>query len=255
MSTEWKVAAASVQGTSHIKRTQPCQDAHYWVVLGGTTFVAAVADGAGSASLSEVGSSLAVETAVEAIVDRQERLKNLQTEAQWLDFFHDVYELTLKVLETQADEMTVDKRELSTTLILTVATPDFIVTAQIGDGAVVIRDTELQVKGLTNPNVEEFLEFTTFLTSPTALDSIQIEFWKGRVTQVAMFSDGLQLIALKMPEGIPHAPFFVPLFQAISQETDMDELNRSLTAFLVSDRVTSRTDDDITLLLANLCHT
>ena len=28
-----------------------------------------------------------------------------------------------------------------------------------------------------------------------------------------MFSDGLQRLALKLPEGTPHAPFFTPLFR------------------------------------------
>ena len=57
MST-WNVAAASVQGTSHIKRSQPCQDAHHWIVLDGTVLVAAVADGAGSVSLSSLGTAV-----------------------------------------------------------------------------------------------------------------------------------------------------------------------------------------------------
>jgi uncharacterized protein YerC len=254
MST-WNVAAASVQGTSHIKRSQPCQDAHHWVVVDGTVLVAAVADGAGSVSLSDVGSSLAVKTAVEAIEDRAEKLKTLKNQEDWSDFFQDICHLTLNVLEAEADLLQVDKRELSTTLILVVATPEAIATAQIGDGAVVMRDAVDQITGLTNPNVEEFLEFTTFLTSPQALNSIQIGFWEGRVTQLAMFSDGLQLLALKMPEGNPHLPFFVPLFQAIAQEPDMEEMNRGLTEFLVSDRVTSKADDDLTLLLANLSTT
>jgi uncharacterized protein YerC len=251
MST-WNVAAASVQGTSHVKRSQPCQDAYHWVVLDEAVLIAAVADGAGSVSLSEVGSNLAVQTAVEAIEDRAEKLKTLKNQEDWSDFFQDICHLTLNVLEAEADLLQVDKRELSTTLILVVATPDAIATAQIGDGAVVMRDAVDRVTGLTNPNVEEFLEFTTFLTSPTAIDSIQIGFWEGKVTQLAMFSDGLQLLALKMPEGNPHEPFFSPLFQAIAQESDMDEMNKGLTKFLLSDRVTSKADDDLTLLIANL---
>jgi uncharacterized protein YerC len=251
----WNVAAASVQGTSHIKRSQPCQDACYWVVLDDNVLIAAVADGAGSVSMSEVGSTLAVQTAVEEIQERAERLKTLKNQEDWSDFFQDICHLTLNVLEAEANFLQVDKRELSTTLILVVATPNLIATAQIGDGAVVMRDALDKITGLTNPNVEEFLEFTTFLTSPKALDSIQIGFWEGQVTQLAMFSDGLQLLALKMPEGKPHEPFFVPLFQAIAQEPDMDEMNKGLTKFLVSDRVTSKADDDLTLLIANLSTT
>ena len=86
----WNVAAASVQGTSHIKRAQPCQDACYWVILDDNVLIAAVADGAGSVSLSDVGSNLAVQTAVEEIEVRAERLKTLKNKEDWSDFFQDV---------------------------------------------------------------------------------------------------------------------------------------------------------------------
>jgi Protein phosphatase 2C len=250
--SNWKVAAASVRGRGHVKRDLPCQDAHHWVILPGEILVGAVADGAGSVSRSDVGSGLAVKTAVEAISERADQLTTLKYEREWLGFFQDICHLTLNVIEAEAEFLKVDRRELSTTLLLVVATPDFVVTAQVGDGAVVIGDDRAEVTGLTNPNVEEYLDFTTFITSPKAIDAIQIGLWLGNVAQVAMFSDGIQLLALKMPEGIPHIPFFLPLFQAIAQEPDVNEMNRSLLEFLSSDRVIDRTDDDITLLLAHL---
>lgn len=49
----WRVAAASVRGTTHEKTGQPCQDAHCWEQLPESVLVAAVADGAGSAALGE----------------------------------------------------------------------------------------------------------------------------------------------------------------------------------------------------------
>ena len=48
-------------------KEQPCQDAHYWDTLPEGVLVVAVADGAGSAALGEVGAAVAAQTAVEAI--------------------------------------------------------------------------------------------------------------------------------------------------------------------------------------------
>ncbi|NJK69758.1 MAG: protein phosphatase 2C domain-containing protein, partial [Microcoleus sp. SU_5_3] len=58
--TNWQVVAASVTGTSHEKRSQPCQDAHCWRLLPNNVLAAAVADGAGSAALAEIGAKIAV---------------------------------------------------------------------------------------------------------------------------------------------------------------------------------------------------
>ncbi|MGB3559461.1 MAG: protein phosphatase 2C domain-containing protein, partial [Geitlerinemataceae cyanobacterium] len=66
-STNWRVVAASVCGTSHQKRSQPCQDAHCWQITPEGVLVAAVADGAGSAAFGEVGAQKAVRTAVDRL--------------------------------------------------------------------------------------------------------------------------------------------------------------------------------------------
>jgi len=60
----WRVLAASVRGKSHEKVGQLCQDAHHWEKLPEGVLVAAVADGAGSATLGKVGLSLPTQTAV-----------------------------------------------------------------------------------------------------------------------------------------------------------------------------------------------
>ena len=69
---------------------------------------------------------------------------------------------------------------------------------------------------------------------------------------IAILSDGLQMLALKIPEYMPHAPFFSPLFRFVAEVTDETEAKEQLEAFLRSPRVRKRTDDDLTLLLATL---
>ena len=64
---KWRVISVSVAGKSHEKRGQLCQDAHHWQILPEGILVAAVADGAGSSNLGDVGAKIAVGVAVEAI--------------------------------------------------------------------------------------------------------------------------------------------------------------------------------------------
>jgi len=144
----------------------------------------------------------------------------------------------------------VPTRALATTLILLVATPVLVAAAQVGDGAVVVGDGGSDLIALTTPQSGEYLNETTFLTAPDALDTAQINVWHGVPGYVAAFSDGLQMLALQMPAGTPHAPFFVPLFQFVARLTDAAAAQEQLTAFLRSPRLRTRVDDDVTLLIA-----
>ena len=53
----------------------------------------------------------------------------------------------------------------------------------------------LDAIALTSPPIEESLDLATFLTSPNGIDSAQICLWEGKPAQLAMFSDGLQMLA------------------------------------------------------------
>ena len=143
-------------------------------------------------------------------------------------------------------------RELASTLIVAVATPEAIAIAQVGDGAAIARRRDQNLISLTTPQTGEYANETTFLTSENVLDIAQYRVWEGEPDRLALFSDGLQLLALKMPEAEPHQPFFAPLFQFISQPMEEEAAKEQLEKFLRSPRVSQRTDDDLTLVLACL---
>ncbi|MDY6938004.1 MAG: PP2C family serine/threonine-protein phosphatase [Cyanobacteriota bacterium] len=163
----------------------------------------------------------------------------------------DALESARQAVEAAAEERHVAVRELASTLIAIVATPDWVAAAQVGDGAAVVCDVENQILPLTIPKSGEYINETTFLISPNARASAQFHLWQGTPMQIAMFSDGLQLLALDMPAGTPHAPFFAPLFRFVAQDNLSDDrAKEELENFLTSDRVTQRADDDLTLVLA-----
>jgi hypothetical protein len=248
---EWRIVAASVIGSSHERHNKPCQDAHHFQALLGNSLVIAVADGAGSASLSEVGSKIAVAAAVEAVVLRWSTTPPIE-ENEWRAFLVDALQSALRSVEAEALAREVSIRELASTLIVLLASPEQVAVGQIGDGAVVLGGKEGEVISLTLPDSGEYLNETSFLISPDAIEMAQFNIWQGSVSKLALFSDGLQQLALKMPEGSPHEPFFAPLFSFVESKY-MDEMaQEELVSFLRSPRIQERTDDDLTLVLANL---
>lgn len=271
-SNNWRVVAASVCGTSHQKRSQPCQDAHCWQITPEGVLIAAVADGAGSATFGEVGAQIAVRTVVSHLyqVDWHSfpAAFNAQKPSDALEFelpeiaevrsshlpksIFEALESARDAVEMEAQMRQSSVRELASTLLVVVATPQWVVATQVGDGAVVMAEADRAI-ALTAPQSGEYINETTFLVSPNALETAQFLFWQGNPTHLAMFSDGLQMLALEMPTAKPHPPFFSPLFRFISQD-DLDAIDAQveLENFLTSPRVTQRTDDDITLLLATI---
>lgn len=248
----WRVVAASVRGRGHEKVGQLCQDAHYWVRLPEGILVAAVADGAGSASLGKIGAIVAAQTGVETLRDRLATSPLPSDDHEWRLLINDILAITRKTVETEAVACQQSVRELASTLIIVVATSNLVVAAQIGDGVAVISDQHGNLISLTAPQFGEYINETTFLVSPQALETAQITLWQGKTAKIALLSDGLQMLALELDQGKPYAPFFSPLFHFVAQINDETEAKDQLVAFLRSPKITERTDDDLTLLLATL---
>lgn len=263
----WKVVASSVVGVGHLRSGLPCQDAHAYRILEDGLLVIAVADGAGSAAKADVGAQLAVELAVGQIIadwnegDRSKirtGLRNASSDEPGEAVRRLSVEAIVFVrrsLELIAGQDEIALREYATTLILVVATANWLSAVQIGDGAVVGRDVEGAVFAVTTPPEAEYANSTTFITSPEWQKEIQWSYREGAIAGLAVFSDGLQRLALKLPEGTPHPPFFSPLFRFVSglavADGNVDPVGTSqLTSFLQSPRITERADDDLTLVLA-----
>ncbi len=239
----WRVIGASVQGVSHVKTGAPCQDAHAWMVLPDRTLLAAVADGAGSAVLAEVGAQLAVQTALDCLQHAWPA-----QDGDWQPFFTSALRAARQRLEQEAEARECGLRDLAATLIVVVVSDEVTISAHIGDGAAVLRDEAGALHLLATPQSSEYVNETTFLVSADYLSAAQFTIWQGRAQYVALFSDGLQRLALQMPLGKPHAPFFAPLFQFAAQAGE--NADEQLAAFLRSPRITARADDDLTLVLA-----
>lgn len=242
----WRVVGASVQGTAHRRAGLPCQDAHAWASLEGGAVALAAADGAGSAAHAERGAAAATEAALAAI--RAEWSPESAADAGAL--LARALAAGLDAVEAAAAALGTESRELATTLLLAVLHPVGVAAAQVGDGAVVAEDEDGAMHALTLPPRSEFANETVFLISPDALGGAATAVWARPARCVALFTDGLQGLALRLPAGEPHAPFFAPLFRFAAEAGEEDDAGAALAAFLSGPRVTARADDDLTLLLA-----
>lgn len=249
--TEWRFVAASVRGRSHERTASGCQDAYAWERLSQHRLVAAVADGAGSAKFGEVGATIASRIAVKA-VSRQMGVLQPGNALDLQGILARSVRVARLAVRSEATRRDVEARELATTLILVVAEPEYVFVAQVGDGAVVVGDEQGDLFSVTSPQTGEYLNETVFLTASDAMRQMQHTCWHGTPSCLAAFSDGLQMLALKMPQAIPHAPFFAPLFHFVSHMSAETPAQDVLLSFLSSSRIRERTDDDVTLFLAHL---
>lgn len=251
----WQYVCQSIRGVSHERSGTVCQDSHAHLLHKDYLLLAAIADGAGSAPKSDIGSMIAAQTAVESLkYDFGDEPSDRRSENEWRQIMIKAMERAKEAVIAKSQELGVRERELASTLIVVAAACDGILVGQIGDGAVVVEDTHGKLQALTLPQSGEFINETTFLISPNAIEQAQIVLWHGKVLNLAAFSDGLQMLALKMSEGIPHPPFFTPLFNFVKSINDPKEAENQLHAFLTSPRISDRSDDDLTLLLAHWKH-
>ena len=252
VASNWRSVGASVVGSSHRANAGSCEDAHAYRLLANQVWAAAVADGAGSAERAAEGANFAVRVALEA--SQNILAQNLPTQPdQWETVLLAILRQVRAGLEELAKEdAPLTLRDFATTLLVALVTPEWIATVQVGDGAIVGRQTNGNLQTLTFPDHSEYLNETTFVTSDDYLVRTQIVIQPAAgIDCLALLTDGLQMLALNMRDNTAYAPFFGPLFRfAANPDANEAALNARLAAFLDSERVADATDDDKTLVLA-----
>lgn len=254
----WRIAAASVVGTSHVEAGAPCQDAHRVAVIAspaeGDVLVCVAADGAGSAARGAEGARRVCGfflAAARGLLEGGGRVSDL-TEAQglaWLEQFGEEVDAT-----AAADDLT--RRDYASTLLFAAIGRDEAAFYQVGDGAMAMsrRDAPDAYDAPIWPERGAYVNTTFFVTDPDAAAHFQTGRVASRVDEVALFSDGVEALALRYRESAVHDPFFrgffPPLRAAKSAGWSDTALCSALAQFLGSGRVNARTDDDKTLVLA-----
>lgn len=248
----WRHIAQSLQGPSHQQDNTPCQDAHAIRFIGECAhpaLVACVADGAGSARQSDVGSTIActaiLEHATRFLESNDVGALHAEDVLRWCDDIRDRIKL-------KAKEYLCGVRDFATTLCAGIVSAECAAFFQIGDGAIVLGNDNL-CGVVFWPQRGEYANSTNFLTADDYHQQIQFLSTAGRFSRIALMTDGLERLALRFDAQTPHLPFFDPLFRALQSASDVNRLNESLRDFLSSAPIHHRTDDDKTLVLATQC--
>jgi hypothetical protein len=205
--------------------------------------LAAIADGAGSASHSQIGSSEAVQHLLKLVSQSEVCAAEIsqQRVSGW-------YQEVLDHLGAVAVRESLPVSELACTLLLAIVWQDGAVLGQIGDGAWVLEKDGAIVTG-TWPETGEYANVTVFLTTPGALDHLQFQRVEGKISGIGGLTDGIQSLTLDYSQRIPSDRFFNAMFGPLRTCTDETELIAPLRQMLVSEVINSRTDDDKTLVL------
>ena len=222
---------------------------HRWTIVHDDCLIIAVADGAGSAARADEGAQCAVEAAV-AHLEAACAEGAPTDETAWHGAILATFSVARDAVLAHAEGAGASLRDYATTLTVVAATPDRFAVGQIGDGLAVVETGDGSIRLAVSPQRGEYANEVALLTMPDAIERAAIAVCTTPIRAVAVTTDGLLRLAARVPSYAPHAPFFRPLFAFAAEATDATVATRDLAAFLSSARVTQRTDDDTTLVLA-----
>lgn len=244
---------ASDVGTSHIENGKDCEDSCWAQVersAAGIPFLTLfVSDGAGSAAKGGEGAELAIQAAVSFIEKQLAQSEFGLTDALATDCVIAIREHIYARAETAG----LKARDFACTFLAVISAPIGTLAFQIGDGGIVL-DVGAGLEVPVVPMSGEYANMTHFVTDEDAVNTLVTKTYPAIARRVAVFSDGLQRLALNMATNTAHEPFFAPFFKVLASATEDQEeqLNGALVRFLKSPAVNERTDDDKTLAMAVL---
>jgi len=136
------------------------------------------------------------------------------------------------------------------TLVGAVAGPEGTLFVQVGDGAAAFKLNDERHTAIV-PEESEFLNTTFFVTDEEAQSHLLCRYVEGPVEELALFTDGISGLVLHPGTHEPHDPFFDTVFRNVRAPEGQDATAAAwLANMLQSDFVTSRTDDDTSIVVA-----
>jgi hypothetical protein len=250
----WKYALASVRGTSHEASGLPCQDSSLCQIIhdkdGQEILLTVASDGAGSSSRADEASELSCNMFAGQVMEflKSGLVGDITKELvlSWLDCI-------VETLIEQANKAELKKRDYACTFLAAIVAKDSCVFVQVGDGCMVV-----SAEGAPDdycwvfwPQRGYYANSTYFLVDDMLHELVQFDLVERPISEVAIFTDGIEALALKYSEQQAYLPFFQGIFPGVRRSGgDTKKTSQALEAFLNSDRVNERTDDDKTLILA-----
>lgn len=238
----WSYSSCQVQGRGHIKNQVPCQDKTKTVYEDGT-YVIALADGAGSASLSHYGASCVVDSISELFVHHFEDLF-ANEDGRLVKLA--IMEKVLADINSKAEELNCTPKDLASTMLVVAVNNDRFIIAHIGDGVIGYLDGDT-LKTASAPSNGEHANETYFVTSRDAINTMKL--FKGSVKNIAGFvlmSDGSEQ-SLYNKKSNTLSPAVIKLMQRniiLDEEAMHEQLDSTFKNVIIT-----RTHDDCSIAL------
>lgn len=239
----WLVGSGRVKGSIHQSTQTPCQDYSAYLIEGSTLYIA-ISDGAGSQPLSHLGSEFLCTNFLkkcEGFFSRNPARTNFSIKI-FQDIFHQLHQDLIQYAHTLRCPIP----HLSATFTACIASPDFLIGGQVGDGFLVGQQKD-QFDLLLWEEQKEFINETHFLSEKN---------YQGHFIEMAPYAflalgtDGVSGVAIDQKQNIGFAGFFNPFAEFMQTKPFQDTLDAEMTNFLSSPRFDLRTDDDRTLVVA-----
>lgn len=243
--------AASRQGTAHARAGSRRQDAMAaFAAHEGKVIVAIACDGCGSATHGRTGAKLVAATLARCAklhLQTADRLPGHVQLTAWL-------ENARKRLLVTAARLDLPTRDFATTVVFALSDGQSSIVCHVGDGAAVGR---CAISGtwvaLSWPAAGEYAGTTDFMTDDRPV--LRATIVEGGIDRLALFTDGLERLALNFREQTPHPQFFealdarLPCHHPLGHDVST---SHTLAALLDGEAVCARTDDDKTIIFAAL---
>lgn len=247
----WVWVGACATGSSHTRTGTLCQDRAGCLQLSDCgALIAVVSDGAGSAEFSAIGSRIVVNGFTRCALAH---LKSENAIAQispemiltWLDEIRGRIYLA-------AEQRSVRPRDMAATLVGAIVSNNRAVIAHVGDGGCALRRKNSNDWEVPSWPAHGEYASTTYFVTDDPQPRLNLATVEGEFSDVALFSDGLERIALDFNNVSAYAPFFDSKFIHLADLPGgrNRRLSVGLRQYLDSGPILERTDDDKSLILA-----
>lgn len=248
----WVAAADFRRAKDEGHRSHPCQVYGKVEHLDDRIMIGAVAAGSPRARLSHVGARLAVRAALGHLRSASARAGAAASDATG-DAARALYLTMIEAIQDELRSGVVDHvaplQEFATTLSVFIAVPTGVAAMQIGSGLMVTRGRSGDYSVLFSEGAGADGGEAGFITDQDPAGRMRVSVQSGPVQFLCAASAPLDRLSLRWRDGSPQKEFFGPLDRHASAAPDDGDVHRGIRAFLRSDRVNERLEQDFALAL------
>ena len=221
--------------------------------------ILALSDGAGSCKLSHIGSRAAclgfirgVKTVLRPNMEDPDTLSRFLSDSSkesWIPALDDAAQFVIATAEKRGVN---PEESMACTLLGAIIGQSSAIVLQVGDGAWVAETESMGFHPVTWPEHGQYVNETYFITHAGYSEHVQFAIIPndGLLRSLIGFSDGIERLCLDLSTKAAVDGFFRPLRSLFDRQSKI-EFEKGFSRFLNSEQVTSRTDDDTSIIIAS----